>query len=91
MPLSPSPVLVLRCPLCRRGMPLGVGMPVLSTDMRRATGVTELWLSLWPSRSSRMLLDIDMEWEWLCPPDCPLMELRGRGIRPSTPLMDVDE
>lgn len=86
---SPSPELVLRPALCRRGIPLGVGMPDLSNVMRRAIGVAALLPSLWFSASaSRIAFDTDAEWEWLYPPDCPLIELRGRGIRPSTPLIE---
>lgn len=88
--MSPSiPELVLRPALCRLGSPLGVGIPDLSNVLRRAMGVTALLPSLRLSASaSREELDIDTDWEWPCPPECPLKELRGRGSRPSTPLMD---
>ena len=93
MSVSTGPRLVLRPALCRRGIPLGVGMPDLSSVMRRATGVATLLLSLLLSASvSRSALDMDAECE--CPNvlDCPLMELRGRGSRPpSTPLMEALE
>jgi hypothetical protein len=64
MPYSPMLELALRTPppLCRRGIPLGVGIPDLSTDIRRGTGVTGLCPSLSPSASSRNPLDSDMEW-----------------------------
>jgi hypothetical protein len=87
--VSPTPKLVLRPALCRRGIPLGVGIPVLSSVIRRPTGVATLLLSLWLSASvSRRALDMEAECEW--PKlDCPLIELRGRGRRPlSVPLMD---
>ena len=64
---SPStPPLVLRPALCRLGSPLGVGMPVLSIVMRRASGVAtllpSLWLSVSPSRKEPDV-EIDMDWE----------------------------
>jgi hypothetical protein len=52
------PELVLRPVLCRRGSPLGVGMPVLLTLTRRATGVTALLPSLLSASGSRD--DVDM-------------------------------
>jgi hypothetical protein len=89
MSVSTSPRLVLRPALCRRGIPLGVGIPVLSSVMRRATGVATLLLSLLLSVSvSRSVFDMEAECE--CPNalDCPLIELRGRGSRPSAPLTE---
>lgn len=57
MPCVPISELVLLPVLCLRGMPLGVGIPDLSVDTRRPTGVTELLPSLRPSMSSRMDMD----------------------------------
>jgi len=88
MSVSTSPRLVLRPALCRRGIPLGVGMPVLSSVIRRATGVATLLLSLLSASVSRKAFDMDAECEWPNELDCPLMELRGRGRRPSAPLRD---
>lgn len=85
--MSPSsPELTLLPALCRLGRPLGVGIPVLSIVSRRATGVATL-PSLSGSPSRKDAFDMDTEWEWECP-DCPLIELRGRGMRPSMLLMD---
>jgi hypothetical protein len=61
MPCIASSELVLLPALCLRGRPLGVGMPDLSIDMRRPTGVAELLPSLRPSGSSRMAPDKDTE------------------------------
>lgn len=61
MPCMPVSELILLPALCLRGMPLGVGIPDLSIDMRRPTGVAELLPSLRPSGSSRMVLDKDRE------------------------------
>ena len=69
------------------GSPLGAGMPDLSSVMRRASGVAALLPSLCSASKSRPW-EIDRDWLWPCPPDAPLIELRGRGIRPSTLLTD---
>lgn len=90
MPPSEKPdALVLRPALCRLGSPLGVGMPVFSMVSLRPMGVVALLPSLvLPVSLSRR--DMENELEWPCPLMMPLMELRGRGSRPSIPLMDPD-
>ncbi len=66
---SPGPALVLRPALCRRGMPLGVGMLVFSNIMRRAAMdvamllPSPLLLELLSASTSRTALDRDAEWE----------------------------
>lgn len=65
-PASPSsPELTLRPALCRLGSPLGVGIPVLSSVIRRAMGVVALLPSLWLSVSvSRTELDVEIDMDW---------------------------
>lgn len=87
-PPSMKPELVRRPALCRRGSPLGVGMPDFSMVNLLATGVATPSLLL-PVSASRS--DMDKDCEWPCPLERPLIELRGRAIRPSTLPMDALE
>lgn len=88
-PPSMTEELALRPALCRLGIPLGVGIPDFSMVSRRACGVVTLLVSLLLPVSFS-LIDMESDCEWLCPLIWPLIELRGRGKRPSKPLMEEE-